>query len=128
MGTLSVGVGLAAGYVLGARAGRQRFEQIKQAASTVAQRPEVQQALQRVKAASAPSPEDGSAGAQKPVSVAGRLRRRRPATGAITAADASSSPPSDADVAVAPSAEPGPAQQPPAMPQPANDHPGDLPR
>lgn len=127
MGMLSVGVGFAAGYVLGARAGRQRFEQIKQAASTVAQRPEVQQALQRVKAASAPSQEDGSAGAQKPtVSVAARLRRRRPATGAIIAADASSSPSSDADMAVALPAEPGPAQQPPAMPQPANDHPGDL--
>ncbi len=115
MGMLSAGVGLAAGYVLGARAGRQRFEQIKSAASTVAQRPEVQQALQRVKSAAAPSQE--GAGAQEPTApLAARLRRRRPATDADITAGASSSPASDADIAVAPPARPAPAPEPPAMP------------
>ncbi len=127
MGMLSVGVGFAAGYVLGARAGRQRFEQIKQAASTVAQRPEVQQALQRVKAAAARNQEDAGDAAQQPtVSVTARLRRRRPATDATSPTDASFSPSSDADMAVGLPAEAGPEQEPPAMPQPASDHPGDL--
>jgi len=36
--------GLAAGYVLGARAGRERYDQIMQAARTFAQNPTVQQA------------------------------------------------------------------------------------
>jgi hypothetical protein len=36
--------GMAAGYVLGARAGRERYEQIKQAAQKLAGNPKVQQA------------------------------------------------------------------------------------
>jgi hypothetical protein len=126
MGMLSVGLGFAAGYVLGTRAGRERFEQIKQAANTVAERPEVQQALQRVKAAAAPSQENGSDGApQSTVSVTARLRRRRPATDPVIAADTSLSPSSDADMAVGLLAEPATEQDPPAMPPQASDHPGD---
>ncbi|MGY1808843.1 hypothetical protein ACI8AF_15855 [Blastococcus sp. SYSU D00669] len=45
---VSLGLGLGTGYVLGARAGRERFEQIKQAAVGLAERPEVQQVLGRV--------------------------------------------------------------------------------
>ena len=55
MGRLSLGLGLGIGYVLGARAGRARYEQIKQAAADVMERPEVQQALEQVRAA-APAP------------------------------------------------------------------------
>jgi hypothetical protein len=43
-------VGLATGYVLGARAGRERYEQIKQAARTFAENPTVQQAAGAVQA------------------------------------------------------------------------------
>jgi hypothetical protein len=42
-GVLSAGAGVAAGYVLGVRAGRQRFDHDEHRASTVARRPEVQQ-------------------------------------------------------------------------------------
>jgi len=55
MGKLSLGLGLGVGYVLGAQAGRARFEQIKQAATGLMQRPEVQQALDKAQAA-APAP------------------------------------------------------------------------
>ena len=55
MGKLSLGLGLGVGYVLGAQAGRKRFEQIKQAASGLMQRPEVQQALDKAQTA-APAP------------------------------------------------------------------------
>ncbi len=55
MGKLSLGLGLGVGYVLGTRAGRARFEQIKQAASGVMGRPEVQQALEKARTA-APAP------------------------------------------------------------------------
>ena len=59
MGRLSLGLGFGIGYVLGARAGRARYEQIKQAAAGVMERPEVQQAVEQVRAA-APAPLQGS--------------------------------------------------------------------
>ena len=55
MGRLTLGLGLGVGYVLGARAGRDRYEQIKQAAAGFMGRPEVQQAVEQVRAA-APAP------------------------------------------------------------------------
>jgi hypothetical protein len=42
--------GLAAGYVVGTRAGRERYEQIKKAARTFAENPTVQQAAGAVQA------------------------------------------------------------------------------
>ena len=42
-GNLKLATGLAVGYVLGARAGRERFERLLEAARQVADRPEVQQ-------------------------------------------------------------------------------------
>jgi hypothetical protein len=48
MGKLSMGFGFAAGYVLGARAGRQRYELLKQKATQLAQRPQVRQVTQRI--------------------------------------------------------------------------------
>lgn len=58
MGRLSLGLGFGIGYVLGARAGRGRYEQIKQAAAGVMERPQVQQAVEQVRAA-APAPLQG---------------------------------------------------------------------
>ena len=43
-------IGIAAGYVLGARAGRQRYEQIKRLTQTVKKNPAVQQAADKVQA------------------------------------------------------------------------------
>jgi hypothetical protein len=48
MGKFSMGFGFAAGYVLGARAGRQRYELLKQKATQLAQRPQVRQVTQRI--------------------------------------------------------------------------------
>ncbi len=59
MGKVSLGLGFAVGYVLGARAGRARYEQIRQAAAGFMERPQVQQALEQVRAA-APAPLQGS--------------------------------------------------------------------
>lgn len=42
-------VGVAAGYVLGARAGRQRYEQIATTAHRIAEHPKVQEATDRAK-------------------------------------------------------------------------------
>ena len=42
-------VGFAAGYVLGSRAGRERYEQIKSGASRVASNPKVQAAADQAK-------------------------------------------------------------------------------
>lgn len=55
MGKLSLGLGLGVGYVLGAQAGRARYEQIRQAAGRVVERPDVQQALEKARTA-APAP------------------------------------------------------------------------
>ena len=58
MGKLSMALGLGVGYVLGAQAGRARYEQIKQAAARLVERPEVQQALEKARTA-APAPLQG---------------------------------------------------------------------
>ncbi|MGY1689521.1 hypothetical protein [Geodermatophilus sp. SYSU D01105] len=59
MGRLSLALGFGVGYVLGARAGQDRYEQIRQAAAGVMERPEVQQALDKARTA-APAPLQGS--------------------------------------------------------------------
>jgi hypothetical protein len=59
MGKFSLGLGIAVGYVLGARAGRDRYEQIAQAAAGFVQRPEVQQTLEKARSA-APAPLQGT--------------------------------------------------------------------
>ncbi len=55
MGKFTLGLGLGVGYVLGARAGRAQYEQIKRAAAGFMERPEVQQALEKARTA-APAP------------------------------------------------------------------------
>ncbi len=59
MGKLSLGLGLGVGYVLGTRAGRERYQQIVQATQGFLGRPEVQQTLERAREA-APAPLQGS--------------------------------------------------------------------
>ncbi|MEU8514910.1 hypothetical protein AB0C76_25450 [Kitasatospora sp. NPDC048722] len=49
MWKLSLAVGLAAGYVLGSRAGRQRYEQIAKVTRQIAQSPKVQGATDRAR-------------------------------------------------------------------------------
>ncbi len=51
MGKFTAALTLGVGYVLGSRAGRERYDQLKQSAAKLAQRPEVQQARERVQAA-----------------------------------------------------------------------------
>jgi hypothetical protein len=48
-GNFKLAVGLAAGYVLGARAGRERYERLAELARRVARRPEVQQLADRAR-------------------------------------------------------------------------------
>jgi hypothetical protein len=98
MGRLSLGLGFGVGYVVGARAGRSRFEQIKRAAISFAERPEVQQALDKVKDA-APAPLQSTIGGlSQRASGAGAKVRRRPAGGdAVTVVP----PVADADPVVA---------------------------
>jgi hypothetical protein len=48
-GNIKLTVGFAVGYVLGARAGREQYEQIVESARALVQRPEVQQATTRVR-------------------------------------------------------------------------------
>jgi hypothetical protein len=49
MGKLSLALGLGVGYVLGSRAGHARYEQIQQAAVRLSGRPEVQDAVGKVR-------------------------------------------------------------------------------
>jgi hypothetical protein len=48
-GNFKLAVGLAVGYLLGARAGRERYERLAELAREVAQRPEVRQLTDRVR-------------------------------------------------------------------------------
>lgn len=50
MGKVTAVLALGVGYVLGTRAGRERYEQLKQTAAKVGQRPETQRAQERIKA------------------------------------------------------------------------------
>jgi hypothetical protein len=84
MGKLSLGLGLGVGYVLGARAGRARYEQIKQATAGLLGRPEVQQGLERARS-TAPAPlqdaigklADAGSGGPDPGTAAGADGPRR---------------------------------------------------
>ena len=51
MGKIMTGIGFAAGYVLGAKAGRERYQQIVRSAEDLANRPQVQQATGKIKSA-----------------------------------------------------------------------------
>jgi hypothetical protein len=80
MGKLSMGLGFVAGYVLGAKAGRGRYEQLRQAATTFAERPEVNRLTQRVTGLATTKIEPRSranAGLQRARSAASHMRHRR---------------------------------------------------
>jgi hypothetical protein len=64
MGKIKTGLTLGIGYVLGTRAGRQRYEQIRRVSNTVAQRPEVQRTTAKV---------GGAVASKLPPTVAGKL-------------------------------------------------------
>jgi hypothetical protein len=59
MGKVTLGLGFGVGYVLGARAGKDRYQQIVQAAQGFLGRPEVQQTISKARDA-APAPLQGS--------------------------------------------------------------------
>jgi len=48
MGKMSMALGFGVGYLLGTRAGRERFDELKRTGEKVVQRPEVQQARERI--------------------------------------------------------------------------------
>jgi hypothetical protein len=76
-------VGLAVGYVLGTRAGRERYEQLKKSARQVAQNPAVRNTAEtaaqqgRVFAGKAYHVVSDKVGDRVPESVAGRVRSLR---------------------------------------------------
>ncbi|WP_369258174.1 hypothetical protein [Geodermatophilus amargosae] len=59
MGKVTLGLGFGVGYVLGARAGKDRYQQIVQAAQGFLGRPEVRQTIEKARDA-APAPLQGS--------------------------------------------------------------------
>jgi len=95
MGKLMTVFGIGLGYVLGARAGRERFEQIKQAAAKVAQRPEVQQTRERIVTAASDKLQHSGPGMRLPAGVkqraadaAAKLRNSSPDAGSAKGGDA----------------------------------------
>jgi hypothetical protein len=75
-----MGLGFAAGYVLGARAGRERYQQLKQQATRLAERPQVKQVTQRVAEAATGKLQQNpraNAGLQKARGFATGMGRRR---------------------------------------------------
>jgi hypothetical protein len=84
-GNFKLAVGLAVGYLLGARAGRERYERLAELAREVAQRPEARQLTDRVRSGL-------GAGVNQAVGTAGdRLERARTAM-APTRSKATASP------------------------------------
>jgi hypothetical protein len=90
-----IGLGFAAGYVLGAKAGRERYQQLKEQASRLAERPEVKQATRRVadttigKLQQSPR---ASAGLQRARGFTTRVRHRRQVAPGDATADATPVP------------------------------------
>ena len=124
MNRLTMGLGFGAGYILGARAGRERFQQIKQAAVTVAQRPEVQQARDRLKTVAPAKLQSGTGGlSQRTAGVTAKLRRRPTSTDPVSGAETPPSPVPDAGMAVESPSDPGVAPQHFRTPPPAGDKP-----
>jgi hypothetical protein len=114
VGRLTTALAFGTGYVLGSRAGRERFEQLKGAAAKLAQRPELQQAGDRLKTVAADKLRTGTGRVTQPTTgVATRLRRRRAGAGTGTLAYP---PPGPGMAAGSPS---GPA----GMPQPSGTAP-----
>ncbi|OKI11085.1 hypothetical protein DR950_18365 [Kitasatospora xanthocidica] len=72
MWKLSLAVGFAAGYVLGSRAGRQRYEQIAKVTREIARNPTVQNATDRARQ------QAGAVAGKAADAVAGRVGDRLP--------------------------------------------------
>jgi hypothetical protein len=126
MGKLTAVLSFGAGYVLGTRAGRERFQQLKQAAVTVAQRPQVQQARERLKTAATGKLQTGTGGlTQQAAWVAARLRRRPTGTGPVGGAQTPPAPLPDAGMAAGSPSDPGVAPEPFGTPPQVGDKPGD---
>ena len=126
MGKLTAALSFGAGYVLGSRAGRERFQQLKRAAVTVAQRPEVQQARKRLTTATTGKLQTGTGGLTQQTAWAISKLRRRPASG-DPVGDAGTPPPPlpDADIAAGSPSESTVAPEPSRTPPQADDKPGD---
>lgn len=77
MGIIKSAVILGSGYVLGARAGRDRYEQLRQKAEQLLQRPEVQQVKQNLKDKASGSTGDGSPDTSSAGTSSSRWRRTR---------------------------------------------------
>ena len=71
MGKLSLALGLGVGYVLGTKAGHARYEQIQQAAVRLTGRPEVQEAVSKVRESLPPQLQEAVDGLTKSSSGSG---------------------------------------------------------
>ncbi len=112
MGKLTAALSFGAGYVLGTYAGRERFHQIKQAAVTAAQRPEVQQARERLKTAATGKLQRGGV-TQQTAWVTVRLRRRPTTTDPVSGAETPPPPLPDAGMAAGSPSNSGVTSEPP---------------
>ena len=123
MGKLTAGLSFGAGYVLGARAGRERFQQLKQAAVTVAERPEVQQARERLMTAATGKLQTGGL-TQQTAWVTAKLRRRSGSPNPVSGGGTPSPPVPDSGMAAGSPVDPGVAPEPFGTPPQAGDRPG----
>jgi len=108
LGRLTFGVGVGVGYVLGARAGRERYEAIMQQVRGVRQRPEVQDAVANVKhqasdaasTAAETAKEKAAAAAAAAKSKVGHGSSDAAGTGSVAADTALAGVPAGTDLAV----------------------------
>lgn len=126
MGKLTAGLSFGVGYVLGSRAGRRRFQQLKQAAVTLAQRPEVQQARERLKTATTGKLQTRTGGlTQRTAGVTAKLRRRPRSTDPVSGGQDAAPPLPDAGMAAGSPFEPGVAPESLGTPPRAGEKPDD---
>lgn len=121
MDKLTAGLSFGVGYVLGSRAGRRRFQQLKQAAVTIAQRPEVQQARERLTATTGKLQTRTGGLTQRTAGVTAKLRRRPPSSDPVSGGQDPPPPLPDAGMAAGSPFEPEVAPEPLGTPPQAGE-------
>jgi len=111
MGKVTAVLALGVGYVLGTRAGRPRYEQLKQTATKVGQRPEMQQAQERIKAVAGDKLQKGTEQGKRLAATAKHRAASAKQRGSRTSTDPATDPGADPYAAAGTGTPGGPLPQ-----------------
>jgi len=111
MGKVTAVLGIGVGYVLGTRAGRERYEQLKQTATRVGRRPEMQRAQERIKAVAGDKLQKGTEQGKRLAATAKQRAASAKQRGSRTSTDPATDPGADPYAAAGTGIPSGPLPQ-----------------